>query len=109
MFKEKKVVTFDPEVFKEGGMVTLAHLQQVQTPPVFGMQQEWEWKEFTRANYFIQEVHEEYLQLEDFVENCVSLDTYKIIDTPAFNQTVGIAFKILGVATELTNMVEEDK
>lgn len=107
MFKEKKVVTFDPEVFKEGGMITLAHYHQVDLLPVFGMEPEKEWKEFARANYFIHAVHEEYLELEDISEGCVSLDTYKIIGTPAFNGTVGVAFKILGVATELTNMEEK--
>ncbi|AMB18720.1 hypothetical protein BH780_gp137 [Bacillus phage Eldridge] len=107
MFKEKKVVTYDPEVFKEGGIVTLAHHRLMEPPTAFGMKPEPEWKEFTRANYFIHAVHEEYLELEDFVENCVTLDTYKVLGTSAFNDTVAVAFKILGVATELTNMIEE--
>jgi len=107
MFKEKKVVTYDPEVFKAGGIVTLAHYQQVQTPVLFGGSQEWEWKEFTRANYLILEVHEDYLELEDCDDNIVNLDTYKVLGSPAFSDTVSVAFKILGVATELTNMIEE--
>jgi len=107
MFKEKKVVTYDPEVFKEGGMVTLAHCRLIEPPAVFGMKSEPEWKEFTRVNYFITEVHEEYLELEDSSEGCVSLDTYKVLGSAAFNDTVQVAFKILGVATELTNMIEE--
>jgi hypothetical protein len=106
MFKEKKVVTFDPDVFKVGGMLTLAHFHQVRNPPVFGMAQDWEWKQTKRVNYLIHEVHEEYLEIEDIEENYISLDTYRILNSAAFNGTVDIAYKILGVATELTNMEE---
>lgn len=105
MFKEEKVVTFDPEVFVRGGVVTVEYLERRNFDWAYAPPAE-KWETERTVNYLIEDVRKDYIELMDIDEHVTTVYSSEVITCANFDKNHTSAVRIVGVVKSLANIME---